>query len=391
MIYIGIDVAKYKHDCFVTNQDGEVLMSPFTISNTMNGFNELISRIHSITSNPAEIKIGLEATGHYTCNILGFLLNKGLTTYVINPLCTNLHRKSLSLRLTKTDPIDARVITSLLMSSPDLKPYSHSSYHNEELKSLTRYRFEKVNQRARLKATVRRLVVILFPELESLVATIHIPSVYALLAEFPSAQAIASAHLTRLTNLLQTVSYGRFDRNTAITFRDAAKNSIGSNIPAKSLELRHTLRLIAELSDEIKEVEAAIKTLVDEINSPIFTIPGINYDMGALILGEIGDFNRFDSPAKLLAFAGLSPTTYQSGTYESGHAHMEKRGSRYLRYALFNAAKNVCRWEPTFNSYLAKKRLEGKHYYVALSHAMKKLLRVMYHLEKEHCTYQPGQ
>ena len=161
-------------------------------------------------------------------------------------------------------------------------------------------------------------------------------------------------------------------------------------MPAKSLELRHTIRLINELSEEIEEVESAIKTLVDEMNSPILTIPGINYDMGALILAEIGDFSRFDSSAKLLAFAGLSPTTYQSGTYESSHAHMEKRGSRYLRYALFNATKNVCRWEPTFNAYLAKKRSEGKHYYVALSHAMKKLLRVIYHLEKEHCTYQPG-
>lgn len=202
MIYIGIDVAKYKHDCFVTNQHGEVLMSPFTIPNTMDGFNELSSRIYSLTSTPQEIKIGLEATGHYSYNILGFLLNKGLTTYVINPLYTNLHRKSLSLRLTKTDPIDARVITSLLMSSSDLKPYSNSSYHNEELKSLARYRFEKVRQRARLKATIKRLIVILFPELESLVATVHIPSVYALLSEFPSAQAIASAHLTRLIHLL---------------------------------------------------------------------------------------------------------------------------------------------------------------------------------------------
>lgn len=382
MIYVGIDVAKDKHDCFITKSDGEVLFKAFTITNNLDGFNELHQKIASVMDDVTKVKVGLEATGHYSYNLLGYLIDKGLPTYVINPLHTNLYRKSLSLRQTKTDKVDARTIASMLMSDVNLKSYSDISYHNEELKSLTRYRFDKVKERAKLKTSVSRLVCILFPELEKLVPTLHITSVYALLSEFPGAKHIATAHLTRLTNLLSEASKGRYGKDTAITFRDAARVSIGSNMPAKSLELKHTIKLIQELDSEIDEIENEIKIIMDEINSPILSIPGINYRMGAMIIAEIGDFNRFDSPDKILAYAGFSPSTYQSGQQDSAYAHMEKRGSRYLRYALYNATKYVCHWDPTFAAYLAKKRAEGKHYNVAISHAVKKLVRVIYHLEK---------
>ena len=172
-------------------------------------------------------------------------------------------------------------------------------------------------------------------------------SVYAMLSEFPGAKQVADAHLTRLTNLLSESSKGRYGKETAIAFRNAARTSIGSNMPAKSLELKHTIKLIRELTSDIDEIEHEIKLIMDEISSPILSIPGINYRMGA----------------------------------------MEKRGSRYLRYALYNAAKYVCHWDPTFAEYLAKKRAEGKHYNVAISHAVKKLVRVIYHLEKTNQQY----
>jgi len=382
MIYAGIDVAKDKHDCFITNSDGEVLFKAFTIQNNRDGFDDLFQKISSVTEDLTKVKVGLEATGHYSYNLLGYLVDKGLTTYVINPLHTNLYRKSLSLRQTKTDKVDARTIASMIMSDVNLKSYSDTSYHNEELKSLTRYRFDKVKERAKLKTSISRLITILFPELEKLVPTVHIASVYALLAEFPSVNAVASAHLTRLTNLLETASKGRYSKETAILFRETARASIGSNMPTKSLELKHTIKLIHELDSEIHEIESEIKSIMVDINSPILSIPGINYRMGAMILAEIGDFNRFDSPDKILAYAGLSPSTYQSGQLDGAYSHMEKRGSRYLRYALFNATKFVCHWAPDFNAYLAKKRAEGKHYNVAISHAAKKLVRVIYHLQK---------
>ena len=388
MILVGIDVAKDKHDCFICNSDGEVLFKAFTISNSMEGFNDLYAKIKSVSDDLSKLKVGLEATGHYSYNLLGFLLDKGLPTYVINPLHTNLFRKSQTLRKTKTDKVDAHTIAKMLLSDENLKPYSDTLYHNEELKSLTRYRFDKVRERAALKNSIARLVNILFPEIEKLVPTLHMKSIYALLLEFPSARHIAKAHLTRLTNLLNEASKGHYNRDTAIRFRDTARNSIGSFMPAKAMELKHTIELIQIISSEIDEIEFEIKRIMNDINSPILSIPGISYHMGAMIIAEIGDFSNFSSPDKILAYSGMSPSTYQSGHLTNCYAHMEKRGSRYLRYALYNATQHVCRWDKTFADYLAKKRSEGKHYNVAISHATNKLLRVLYHLEKTGELYQ---
>ncbi len=382
MIFVGIDVAKDKHDCFIINSVGEILADVFTILNSREGFEQLFQTINTCTGIDGKIKVGLEATGHYSYNLLGFLLDKGLPTYVINPLHTNLFRKGQSLRKTKTDRVDARTIASMLMSNVDLKPYTSIAYHNSELKSLTRYRFNKVSQRAKLKSDVSRLVNILFPELEKLVSSIHSVTVYALLNEFPSAKHIAESHLTKLTNLLTSVSRGRYGKDKAIFIRNTAKNSIGTFMPAKAMELKHTIQLIRIFDAEIKEIEFEIKTIMDKINSPITSIPGMGTSMGAVILAEIGDFESFSSPDKFLAFAGPSPSTYQSGKLNNAYAHMEKRGSHYLRFALFNATRYVCSWCPVFADYLQKKRAEGKHYYVALSHATKKLVRLIFALQK---------
>jgi len=387
MVSVGIDVAKDKHDCFILNSEGEILSDVFTIPNNLGGFSVLLRKIRDCISSQDKIKVGLEATGHYSYNILGFLLDNGLPTYVLNPLRTTLYRKSLSLRKTKTDRVDARTIATMLLSDLDLKPYLDTAYHNEELKSLTRYRFDKVKERAKLKSSVSRLVCILFPELETLVPSLHMVSIYTLLEEFPGAKQVAQAHLTRLKTLLEGASKGRYGREMAVLIRDAARNSIGSRMPAKSLELQHTIRLIRELDAEIEDIEAPIQTIMDETHSPITTIPGIGYRMGAMILAEAGDLSRFDSPDKLLAYAGMSPSTYQSGQLKNCYPHMEKRGSRYLRYALYTATKYVCLWEPTFATYLAKKRAEGKHYNVALSHASKKLVRLIFALEKSRKPY----
>jgi len=195
--------------------------------------------------------------------------------------------------------------------------------------------------------------------------------------------------LTHSKTVLHEASKGHYSKDKAIEIRDAARCSIGSKLSAKSLELKHTIRLIRELDAEIEDVENKINSIMDQIHSPITTIPGIGVRMGAMILAEVGDFSNFDSADKILAYAGLSPTTYQSGQLTNCYSHMEKRGSRYLRYALFNATKYVCLWDPSFAAYLAKKRAEGKHYYVALSHAAKKLVRLIYAMEKSGLSYSP--
>jgi len=389
MIYVGVDVSKDKHDAVILDKDGVVLVDNFTFSNNMDGFNLLLAKINSVTDNSENVKIGLEATGHYSYNILGFLTEKKYTTYVLNPLHTNLYAKGISLRKTKTDKVDASNIALMIMSKQFLKSYSNISYHNENLKSLTRYRFDLVAQRAKLKQSVSRLINVLFPELESLVSTLHLKAVYALLSEYPSARHIADTHLTKLTNLLLENSRGHFSKDFAIRLRDVAQSSIGSHMPAKSFELKHTISRIQEIDGLVKETDKETKLVLKQTDSNILSIPGISHTLGAMIVAEIGDMNRFDSPDKILAYAGLSPSTYQSGKLESAYAKMEKRGSKYLRYALFNAAKFICNWDSTFKAYLAKKRAEGKHYNVAISHVTKKLVRLIFALHKSGQPYIP--
>ena len=389
MIYVGIDVAKDKHDCCILDDEGRKVYPIFTIANNKIGFDELYSRIEEVSAGKAEIKVGLEATGHYSNNLLASLVDKGFPTVVINPLHTNLYRKGLSLRKTKTDKVDASAIAMMLTTDRTLKPYSETSYHNEELKSLTRYRFDKVHERSKLKASLSRLVNLLFPELEKLVPSLHLTSIYTLLEELPGATYIANCHLTHLKKLLEDSSRGKYSRNKAIEIRNAAIDSIGFPMAAKSMELVHTIRIIRMLSAEIDEIEESIKAIMDEQQSPIMTIPGINYRMGAMILAEVGDFNRFDNADRILAYAGLSPSTYQSGQQNSSHSHMEKRGSKYLRYALFNSTKFVCKWDEAFGSYLGRKISEGKHYNVAISHATKKLIRTIYRMELTGAAYSP--
>lgn len=286
--HCAVDVAKDKHDCFIANTDGEVLFGNFTIQNNLDGFDDLFEKICSVADSPQNVKVGLEATGHYHLNLFGYLLDKGFPTCLINPLQTSLFRKSLSFRKTKTDPVDARAIARLLMSDQTIQPYSLTSYQNQELTSLTRYRADKVHERARLKSSLARLVVILFPELEKLVPILHMATVYNLLHEFPGASYIASAHLTRLSHLISEASKGHYGKEKAVQIRDAARYSIGSVFPAKSLELRHTIEHIRFLDDEINEIEAQIFVLLEKDPPKMLGIPGMGPRMAAVIVAEVG-------------------------------------------------------------------------------------------------------
>lgn len=388
MILVGIDVAKNKHDCLITNSDGEILANSFSIPNSLEGFQTLSSKILSCSTNDSKIKIGLEATGHYSNNISEFLLNKNFPVFIINPLHTNLYRKSQSFRKTKTDKLDTHTICSMLQTQK-LTPYAPISYHNQELKSLTRYRFRLVDECSKLKVSFSRLMTIIFPELEPIVKNIQVNSVYHLMKNYPSAQYIAKSHLTTLTNLLIANSKGHYRKEKAIIIRDAAKTSIGTCTPMHSLELVQTIDRILLLRSQIAVIEEKIEHIMRQLDSPMTTIPGISTQTAAVIYAEIGDFSKFSSAEKILAFAGMEPSIYQSGEYTSAHGRMVKRGSKYLRHMLFLAAENVSHWDPTFAAYLEKKRSEGKHYNVAISHVVRKLLRTIYAMEEKHQAYQP--
>lgn len=377
MIYIGIDVAKDKHDCFIVNSNGEVIMDVFTITNNLKGFQTLLSAIPSSPND--DIRIGLEATGHYSINLIRFLNDNQLPLVIFNPLQTNLFRKAHTLRKTKTDKTDAKLI-ALMLGYSDFKPHPNISYHLNELKSLTRHRARIKDQSSKLKISLCRLIDIMFPELPSVVYSLNQKSTYELLKKFPSVSAIANAHLTKLATVLRTSSKGKYGKEKAKEIRSAAKNSIGTNSHALSFELSQTLRLINLLSSEIKAIEDEIKSLMNRIQSPILSVPGISYTLGSIILAEIGDVNRFQTPSQLLAFAGLDPSTYESGKFKATNTRMVKRGSPYLRWALLEAARLIAMRDQTFKNYYHKKRAEGKHYFVARSHTAKKLVRVLFHL-----------
>jgi len=390
MLFVGIDVAKAKHDCCIIDSDGVIFTNSLRIANSMKGFETLYSTILSALSSKdlGNVKIGLESTGHYSTNITNYLYSKGFQVHILNPLATSLFRKAGTLRKTKTDKTDAKVIATMLFTD-ESKSYSPVSYQISELKSLTRHRYRMIGYRSKLKISVNRLIDIVFPELPDLVWSIHQNSSYSLLLELPTPKEISSCHLTKLTNLLISTSKGKYGKAKAVTLKELALNSIGSSNRSTAFELQQTIRLIQSIQVEINTLDKQIKAVVNELNTPLVSIPGIGYTLAAIMLAEIGDIERFSTPAKLLAFAGMEPSTYQSGKYNASKTPMVKRGSTYLRWAVMQAARLVAMRDHTFALYMEKKRSEGKHYCVAQNHVGKKLLRVIYYLLKTNSKFVP--
>ena len=381
MIFIGIDVAKNKHDCCILGIGGEVLKDSFTFANNRSGFDELFTAIQSSMQGKQdnEVRVGLEATGHYSTNLVAFIRDSGIEPIILNPLSVNLFRKSQTLRKTKTDKVDARFIAAMLMTL-NPSPRTPISYHIEELKVLTRNRSRLVGYCAKLKLSLTRLLDVVFPELPGIVWSRNQKSVHGLLLELPNARTIANCRIDRLTNIIKDASHGRYSRDKALIIRQTAAESIGSDSPAMAFEIQQTIRLIQNAQAEIKLLDKQIAIFIKSTKTPLLSVPGIGNTLAAIILSEIGDIHRFETPAQLLAFAGMEPSTYQSGNFNANNTPMVKRGSTYLRWAVLQAARLVAMRDKTFKDFLKKKRNEGKHYNVALSHVGKKLIRVIFHM-----------
>lgn len=333
-------------------------------------------------------KVGLEHTGHYSINIKRFLESKGLVVTSFNPLETNAFRKASSLRKTKTDKSDAKTIATMLFSDESI-PTLTPSYQIQALKSLTRHRFRLIGYRGKLKVSLARIIDVVFPEFPDFVWSINQKSSHELLLELPTPNAIAGCHLTRLPNLIWKGPHGKYGREKAIALRELAASSIGLSDDAHAFELQQTIRMIQSVQAEIDVLGGKIKSIVKELDTPLLSIPGISYTLAAIILAEIGDINNFPTPSKLQAFAGLDPSTYQSGKYTASYSTMVKRGSTYLRWAMFQAARLVSMRDKTFKDYLAKKRSEGKHFNVAISHVSRKLLRTIFYMLKYNESFVP--
>ena len=384
MIYVGIDIAKLNHFATAISSDGEVLLEPFKFTNDNDGFCLLASKLNSFEKD--QLIIGLESTAHYGNNLLMFLVPKGYHVCLINPIQTAQMRKN-NIRKTKTDKVDTIIICKVLM----MHPHRFVTLYDiglMQLKNLGRFRQKIVKQRTRLKIQLTSYVDQVFPELQYFFKSgIHHKGCYALLKEAPTPDAIASMHLTHLTHLLKSASQGHFKKETAVELRVLAQKSVGSSDKSLSIQITQSIEQIELLDRQLELIESEMKDIVTSLDSVIMTIPGIGYVNGGMILGEIGDITRFSNPSKLLAFAGLDPSVYQSGNFEAKHTRMSKRGSRALRYALVNAAHNVVKNNKTFNDYYHQKVSEGRSHYNALGHCAGKLVRIIYKMLTDNVSF----
>lgn len=383
-LFIGIDVSSEKHNCCIINEKLEPL-SQFEFSNDREGFNILLNSLRGFGLS-VKCNIGFEATGVYGENLSSFLRRNGYQATTLNPLSVKKQLSATTLRKTKTDKSDARFIATMLAQG-NIKPDTPVLYHHSELKSLSRRRFSLVKKRSGCKNTATALITKLFPEFLKVFTDTFGASATAVLSRYPSAKTLSVCRPSSLSKLLEKASRGRFGIDKARDLISLAKASVGTYSFADELSLQLTLEEIEFYDNQINRLEDAMENILDEIDSPILSIPGIGTVLGAMIVSEIGNIERFSNPNKLLAFAGLEPSIYQSGKFTPSSGSMVKRGSPYLRWALMQAARLVPFYSLTFSDYLSKKQSEGKHFNVASSHVAKKLVRVIFSLSKSNSAF----
>jgi transposase len=386
MIYVGIDIAKFTHYAAVMDGDGVVHHKPFPFDNSISGFNLLLAKLAPFGK--TNLVVGLESTSHYGNNLVDFLFKHEFKVAMINPIKTSALRKG-NIRNVKTDSIDAMlVIKSLIVDGYRLLTPNDLKYQN--LKSLTATRHNLVKQRSRAKIQLHALVDQVFPELHNFFTSgINIACAKTLLKRFPLPQDVSKVRIDTLTKLLSSSSHGRYKSSKAAKLKELAANSIGHNDPTLALEIKLLVEQIELYDRQVDEAEAVIADIMQTVNSPMLSVPGLGTVNSAIILGHIGDIFKFPSDEKMLAFAGLTPIIRQSGQFKAKFTRMSKRGSPLLRYGLINAAHNVARNVPVFAAYYAKKIAQGKSHYNALGHVAAKLVRLIYALLTRNISFDP--
>jgi transposase len=385
MFYCGIDVAKRKHAVVVLDDHGQTHRPVFTIQNTRDGLDFLVEALQRLGD---EVMVGLEATGHYWLSLYDVLTRQGCAVVVINPLQIAAYRKS-GVRKVKNDRTDSVWIADFVRVA-NLPASSRDIPALLQLRELSRFRYWLSEQIGDCK---RKLITILdrvFPEYESLFSSVFVQSSRALLQEAVSAQEFADFDLQELTELLARNSRGRFGAEKAKQLQEQARQSIGVGFlaDAAQVELRCLLAQIELLEEQQDEVEQAQAELMQAIPQHILTIPGIGLPTGAAILAEIGDIARFESADKLVAYAGIDATVHQSGQFQATETHMSKRGSPYLRLALWQAASMSIQHNEELKAYYEKKRAEGKAHGTALGAVCRKLLVRVFVILKENRVYE---
>lgn len=376
--YVGIDIAKYKHDCFIADDSGCVIRDSFSFSNDKNGFNVLLSILKELKPK-GQIKIGFESTGHYHFNLKLCLEANGYDYVEFHPLLVHKFASTQTLRRTKTDKKDAQLIAKYLMTV-DYKPYVNSFYHINNLKSLTRLRETLITDRTRFLNQITSYLDQIFPEFKPLFENGLNESAFYLLTHYMTPAKMSKLDSNKYSKmkseLRHPISYQKICQ-----IKDAAINSIGHTSKALEYALEASLTLYLTLDKQIDELESKIIEIYDSLNCHIHTIRGISKLTSAGILSEIGNFNKFLTSSQFQAYAGLEPSKNDSGTHD-GLGVMVKHGSSYLRKYLMNSAETFYVFNPSISDFYWKKRNEGKHHRVALSHVARKLINTIFYLEK---------
>lgn len=374
MIYIGFDISKYKHDCFIATEAG----LSFSFENDSTGFKELLQ--HFKPFKKQDMIIGLEATGHYGDNLKSFLTSHGYKFMEINPFLVKKFSDSKSLRKLKTDKKDAKLISEYMMSV-DYKAYHHQSYHIQALKIYTRLRSKLVSLRTAQYNTMTKSLDIIFPEFKPFMKEqgYSMTSLY-LLKKYTTPNKIK--HLKdKHYGPIRKLSMGKFSYVKFTKLITLASHTIGVPSEAEVYKLKLSIHYVEALTKDITNLESKIKSFIKQYPTYFESIKGLGAMSTAIILAEFGDISLFDNPNQMTAYAGLDSSISQSGTSESV-GKLVKRGSSYLRTTLINACLTLMIYNPTLYNYYLKKKAEGKHHRVVMTHLAKKLIRIIFHLEK---------
>ena len=357
MIYVGIDVASQKHDYFMMSDEGETYTKhSIRISNSMEGYKKLHKSIQEFceVTKDSKVRIGLESTGFYHLNIIAYLLELDYELMLINPLLTNMYKKSKKVHIAKNDNIDSKYICKYLQDPETVfKPYTMLSYYMNALKTLSWERFSLVSELRLAKININKLVTQVFPEYLKIFSNIYQGSALEILERYNNPSKLTKAHLSAVSSLL----HGKCS-TTANQLIETAKNSIGIKSEHLYFFLKQAIKRLKSIQKHIDEYNQQIKHYVDLINPLILSIPGVGYTTAGLILGELGEVKRFNNAEQIVCFAGLDVIVYESGKYKSTNLPISKKGSVYLRYALYQVAKACWRFDPMFNAYYFKSNLK---------------------------------
>ena len=388
MYIVGIDIGKNHHEASIVSPEWKQIGHSLRFATTHKGADSLMSFIFNNIGNSSCI-FGMEATGHYWYPIYSFLKARGYTIYVINPIQSDSLRK-MYIRQTKNDSIDSFLIAEVIRFGQ----FTTTSMADENIlamRQLCRYRDSVISSRTEIKLRISTIMEQIFPEYEKQFSSLWLSTSMGILEKYLTPENIENAPIDELFEIIKDKSHNRLTRAKAISIKEAAADTFGIKIAqdAFSFQLKQLIDRMNFLDKQIEALDCQILEYYEKFDCYLHTIPGIGIIGAATILAEIGDISRFKSSSALVAFAGIDPTVRQSGEFSSTHNHMSKRGSPYLRHAIFLAATTCSFHNSPLNAYYKKKREQGKHHLTATGAVARKLTTVIYAVLRDGKPYEP--